>query len=282
MNAEHPIQLNHAFRNLLDAISQHVPAAGGWLPAAAVAGLGLLGLVLLLRGARLAPVVAGLGFAALGAAGGAFLSKAVALPLWPTVACSGLAGGLAGVLLLRLWLALFLTAALTFGGASVYYLRVLTPYVASYTSEGWNPQTNLNSLNSPTAEAQAATVSAGQELARFWGYLSQSVPHFQNTAGGIVGISAVLGVLLALIFPWAARSLWAALVGSGLLAASLFLCLEHLWPAGLSLLASTGPWHWAILGALVLISFAYNLQSGRGPRPEKPATGTPSARSRTA
>lgn len=269
MNPDHPIELNSVFRSLVDAVSQHVPAAAGWLPAAAVTGLGLMGLLILLRGARLAPALAGLGFAALGAAGGAFLSKAVALPLWPSVVCTGLLGGLVGVLLFRLWLAVFLSLALTFAGASVYYVRVLTPYVAGYTSEGWNPQTNLNSLGSAAAE-QRGSASAAEELLQFWGYLSQSVPGFTNTAGGIVGISGVLGLLLALLFPWAARSLWAALVGTGLLALFAFLCLQHLWPSALVWLASIRSWNWAILAALALASFAYNLRCGRRPHPVRP------------
>jgi hypothetical protein len=280
MNAHDPIELSAALRSLSDAVWQHIPPAAGWFPAACLAAVGLAGLILLLRGAWLAPAVAGLGFAALGAAGGAFLSKAAALPLWPSVVCSGLVGSLCGLLLFRLWLALFLAAALTFAGGSVYYVRVLTPYVAGYTSEGWNPQTNLNSLNPATAECSRTPACAGEELAKLFRYLSQSVPGFTGTAGGIAGVSGVLGLLLSLLFPWAARSLWAALVGTGLLALSLLLSLQELWPAGLSLLERAGAWNWALLGALALGSFVCNFYCGVAPQAGRPPVAPAGARTR--
>ncbi len=280
MSAHNPIELSTALRALLDAVWQHVPAAADWFPAACVVAVGLAGVILLLRGAWLAPAVAGFGFAVLGAAGGVFFSKAAALPLWPSVVCLGLVGSLCGLLLFRLWLALFLAAVLTFAGGSVYYVRALTPYVAAYTSEGWNPQTNLNSLNPATAECQRAPACAGEELANLFRYLSRSVPGFTGTAGGIAGVSGVLGLLLALLFPWAARSLWAALVGTGLLALCLLLSLQQFWPAGLSLLERVGPWSWVLLGALALGSFVYNFYSGLGPRVGCPPAAPVGARTR--
>lgn len=280
MNANSQNELSHMFRGLLEAVWQHVPVGADWLPAVWITGLGLAGVILLLRGARLAPAVAGLGFAALGMASGVYLSKAIAVPLWPSVVCLGLVGGLLGVLLFRLWLALFLTVVLTFAGGSVYYVRVLTPYVAGYTSKGWNPQTNLNSLNPASDEPRQAPVSTAEEFKQFHRYLSESVPGFNSTSLKIVGVSGGLSLLLALLLPWTARSLWAALVGTGLLAVFVLQSLVHFWPEGLTMLMRIGPWSWAMLVALALGSFAYNLRSGFAPRAGPPAAAPAGARAR--
>lgn len=256
-----PLQMQDLFRLLVDTVQHHLPQAASWLPTAGVGAVALFGLILLVRGAKLASTVAAISFFAIGGAAGGAIATNFALPYWPAAVLSGILGSIVALLFFRFWMALLLAGSLAAAGWSVYYVQVLTPHVATYTSNGFDTQAQLVSLPDASAQPQSPAISA--ELRSLWMHLSANVPNFQTNAAAILLATIVAGLALGLLLPWAARSVWAASAGTLLLMASVMMLLQQFWPAAAEWLISLGPWGWTIVGGVWLISLVVNLVSGK-------------------
>jgi hypothetical protein len=251
----------------LDTIKEHIPPGADWMPLAAASVIAIIGLVFMVKGARLAPILAALIFAGLGALFGPLLSNWFGTPLWPSVAGAGAAGLLLGIVLFRLWLALLVGACLTLAALAVYGGQTLREPLNGYLSAGLDREKQLVTL--PDAGSPLAPSTDWQkEAAGLWSYLGQNVPNFQNSVWAIMASAGLAGLIFGLLMPKLARAFWAASLGTALLAAAVSAVIHLRWPAATPWLQRDGLIVAAVLWA---ISLAYNWADVHDVRLKKPA-----------
>lgn len=251
---------------LARTLTEHVrlPAGYEWTPVAGLAALSLLGLLMLIRGARWAPAMAGVTFMAAGGLGGSWLAGPLGLPIWPVAAACGAAALLVGVLGFRLWQALLLAACCAGIGVSVYYARVLTPHVQSWLAGNLDEDQWIQLQ--PAGTVVAERTSAATELSNLWMHLAEVVPAFQISFWGVAVITALAGLLFGLLLPRASRALWAATIGTVFAGAGATGFLQRYSPETLTWLTQNTAWAWGILLTVWLVSVVYNLFDGRSRR----------------
>lgn len=227
---------------LLDTAVQHLSASAAWVPQVAAAGLVVLGLVFLVRGGRLAPWVVSLTFLLIGALAGTAIARANQLTVWPAATLSGLAGVLIGLLLFRLWMALQVAALLAAAALAVYSSRVAEP-LNSFLTQGFNPETQevtlLGAAQIPAPDAPWTT-----QAGALWTHLAAQDPSFQISVIAIVAATGLAGLIFAGLMPSAARSVWAATLGTGMVVTAVLGLMKLLWPAALPIAH-----RWALVAA---------------------------------
>lgn len=261
--------MNDTLNNLLNAIMAHLPTEAAW---GAVGGIvaGVFGLVLLTKGAKLAPWMTALALAATGVACGLPLANAVGTPQWPTAAVTGIVSGILGLALFRFWLAGMVGAGFVLTALSFYGGTVLRPHIESYASEQGVPRfTGTVSLPSPAEIETVNAQSAADQFGLLWSYLGQNVSNFQAAFFAIVISSGIAGIVFGLLVPRLSRSLWASSLGVVLFTGGLAFTLQLLAPAALTWLASLGGWTWALFAGVWAASLIYNLVDSRPPRTAK-------------
>lgn len=240
---------------ILDAVSRHLPAGAAWLPIAAAVIMGGFGLLFMIKGARLAPVLAALVFALVGGGAGPFVANLTNAPLWPVVAGCGLVGLFLGVLLFRVWLAVLVGACLILTTLTIYAGQVLRDPLNAYLSTGFDREQQLVTLPEP-GDAGAAATAWTVEVSRLWNHLSANVPNFQVSFMVLVLSAGVAGLVFGLVFPKLARAIWAASFGIGLLLVGVYGALYAAWPAAIPAVNQWGPIVGGVLWALAVV---YNL-----------------------
>ncbi len=248
---------------LIEAVTQHIPASAAWIPPLGMSLVTLFGLVLLLHGAKLAPALTALAFAGFGGLGASFLANALNLPLWPTIACAAVVSLVVGYVFFRIWMASILAACFALVGVGVYFVRTLHPYVAQFVA-GDGSETIL-----PAGPSNSSMPPVVHELGQLWQHLSGSVPNFQAHLGAIVGSTMLAGLAFGLLLPRVARSVWAATFGTTIALIGVCMLLDGYWPSAMNALAASGGWAWSGVATVWLLSLVYNLARGR--RPSKPA-----------
>ncbi len=261
--------MNESVKTLLDTLRQHVPTDAAWIPLAAAGLTALIGLVLLLRGARLAPAAIAIAFCVAGGYTGTHVASAFGTPLWPTVAAGSVIGLVAGVLFFRLWLAGIVAAFLAAGALTFYGAQVLTGPLAQYG------KVEAQGVSLPPAPMSAPADWASRLVAivaPLWDYLCQQVPTFHASFYAIVISTGLGGLVFGLLLPRVARAAWAATLGTALLLAGLYALLEGRW-------AQADPWfaRWGTLtaGSMWSVALLYNLADMVGWRPRRPAARAP-------
>lgn len=255
---------------LLETFNQHLPPGTAWVPLAAAGVTAGLGLLFLVKGARLAPVLAAFAFAAIGASVGPLVSKWFGTPLWPTIAASCAAGVLLGIVLFRLWFALLVSACLTGGAIALYGTQTLQVPLSEYLSKGFDTERQLVTLPQPADEVLKNT-QWGAELAQLWAFLGQKVPAFQTSFFAILITTGLAGLIFALLLPRLARSFWAATVGTVLFLPAIYALAHAEWPAAADWL---NKWGLIVAAFLWAASLACNLADMLGFRPIKSRAGT--------
>jgi len=253
----------------LNTIKEHIPPGAEWMPLAATAVVALIGLVFMVKGARLAPVLAALVFALVGGLAGSLLATLFATPLWPTAAGCSAVGLLLGVVLFRVWFALLVAACLALVSLAVYGGQVLREPLDSYLSAGLDREKQLVTL--PEAGSPVAPSSDWQkEAAGLWAYLGEQVPNFQTSVWAIVVSTGLAGLIFGLLLPKIARALWAASLGTALLALAVGTAVQLRCPDHMPWLQCEGL---IVAAALWVLSLAYNWADVHGVRLKKPAKG---------
>ncbi len=286
-----PLEL---FRGLVETLTEQVrlPEQYRWAPLAAAGCTALLGLLLLLRGARWARALAAGTFLVIGLAAGTRLGPELHVPGW---AAAGVAGVLAfgiGWLLFRFWQALLLAGCLAGVGLGIYTLKSLTPQIDAWLNRGVEnglvtlpPPGGVSLRDAADAAGQAAGAATSSAVARMqdlWNHLSTHVPRFQTTFFAIVAGTALLGLALGLFAPRLSRSLWAATLGTIFFGIGLAGVLQALAPAWLEWLLGHDRAAWGLTGAIWALSFGYGLVSCRG-TPSRASSDAPAdARAATA
>ncbi len=254
---------------LLDTITQHLPTGSDWMPLAGVIVMGVVGLVFMVKGAKLAPVLAAIAFAGLGAVTGLILSHSLPVPPWPLIVVTGTVGLLLGIVLFRLWFALLVAGCLVAAALSLYGGNVLQPALNDYPVRGLQPSdTGVEVTLLEPGTALVTIPPWNEELANLWSYLGQTVPTFQTSFYTIVIMSGLAGLVFALLLPKAARAFWAATVGTGLFLPAVYALMHSHWPSGASWLAQHGLFVAAVIWSISLI---YNLADVLNWSPKKPA-----------
>jgi hypothetical protein len=255
----------------LDTVKEHIPPGAEWLPLA-VAGLtAVIGLLFMVKGARLAPVLAALVFAAVGSGAGSVLARAFGTPFWPSVAGSGAVGLVLGIVLFRVWLALLVGACLSVAAMAVYGGQVLREPLNSWLSAGLDREKQLVTLPDAT-NTVTRTADWQKEVFSLWSYLGTNVPNFQTSVGAIVASTALAGLIFGLLLPKLARAFWAASLGTALLFLAVGTAMQLRWPAHLPWLQREGL---LVAAGLWVLSLAYNWADVHNVRLKKPAAVAP-------
>jgi hypothetical protein len=252
---------------LVDALSPHIPPDANWIVTLAPAVVGLLGLVIILMGARLARVFTALACAGLVAAVGALAHNAVTLPLWPTVGVSAAAGLVIGALAFRAATAALVAAGVVAVALGVYSAQAVLPALDEYEARGLNVSNTEAPVSMPPEQPEAASgADTMGKLEGVWAYLSERVPHLGLRLAAIALSTGLAGLVFGFLLPRTARACAAATVGTALLAGAAFWGVRAHWPQAGSALDQWGLYG---LGGLWAVSLTYNLLSSRA-RPRKP------------
>jgi hypothetical protein len=266
---------------LLDALRQHIPSGATWLPLAGMVVSGAMGVLFLVKGAKLAPWLAAAALALLGAGGGTYVAHLFGAPSGLSAAIGGLAGLVLGYLLFRVLLALLVAGCLVSVALTLYSTNVLRGPVDQYLTRGFDAQTQQISLQSVDA-AIAAPITPQAELAGLWNHLTQSVPNLQLSIAAIVLSTGVAGMVFGLLLPKLARAFWAASFGAALLGVASYALVHTQWP---QCQPHFRQWGVIALLAVWIVSLLFNVADMHGgvrlrksaSHPQKPANGAPAA-----
>ncbi|MCK4340871.1 MAG: hypothetical protein KAY37_04020 [Phycisphaerae bacterium] len=252
---------------LLDLLTLQISPGIAWAPQAGAVVLAVVGLVFLIKGAKLAPVLIALLSAGLCALAGSLVTCWLPVPLWPTVAVAGILGLVLALKFSKVLFALLMTICLVTASLGLYGGHVLERPIQDYFSKGLD----LENESSPVSlldpdEALPAQLPLDTELSGLWTHLGESVPTFKASLVAIVLTTALAGLIFGLLLPKAARAFWAATVGTGLLLPAVYVILHGYWPAGAAWLG-----RWSVLVAALLwgLSLVYNLNDITEKRPKK-------------
>lgn len=247
---------------MLDTVNQHIPPDAIWLPWAISGVTAVAGLVFMVKGARLAPILAALVFAVLGAGAGAFVPALLATPMWPTVAIGGVVGLLLGILLFKLWLAALVGVCLMAASLTVYSGQVLREPLHAYVAQGLDAERHMITL--PEASGvDGVHPDWRAEVTQLWQYLSENVPNFQASVLAIALSTGLAGLIFGLLLPKLARAFWAASLGTLLFVAAVMGIVQMHFPAVAEWL---GRWGLLLAATMWAISLAYNLVDMQQPR----------------
>lgn len=255
---------------IYDTVTQHIPDSTAWVPYVGTAVLALFGLLLMAKGAKLAPLLAACAFLGIGGIAGSFPAHWLGTPVWPTMAVTGVLGFILGLALFKFWLAVLLAGCFVAGSLSLYGVQVVSPHMTNYASRNYEPA--LGPVGVALAKPDAAVTladSAQGELAQYWSYAASQVPGFQASFWAIAISTGLAGLALGLLLPRIARALFASTAGTLCLFVALTAVLKAGWPDALTWLHSLGAWGWGIVGAAWGVSLVYNLVDIR---PKSPRT----------
>lgn len=240
-----------------------MPAGYEWAPLAGSCACALFGAVLLLRGARWAPGLAGLLLGGLCGVGAAAVAQNNGYSPLPAGLVVGVLGLGACLLMFRVLQAALLAGCLALAGVGVYYARALTPEVQSWLSRGIEGETL-------TLRPAGQIVDAGNWAGRageLWNHLAANVPQFQLTLGSVVGLTLAAGFVFGLLLPRLSRAIWASTLGTLICGVGATGLLQQFAPAALTWLAANPAPAWGVVAGVWFVSLVINLVSTRRARP---------------
>jgi hypothetical protein len=260
--------------NLWAAINQHLqlPAQFSWAPNFGVATLALGGLLLMIRGARWARGLGGIGFTLIGGLAGKFIAEWIGTPLWPTVGVTAVVSLIVSVLFFRLWQAAVLAGVCLAAGLGAYYVFDLAGPVATWIGDG--QKVTLRPAGAAATDGQTWWAATSAEAQSLWAHLSATAPNFQFNFWAISIGASLLGLTFGAVFPRGSRALWAATIGTVCTGVGATGLLQVYAPEAYAWLLANNLYSWGIVGIAWAASLAYNLIN-TAERPAK--TGEPDA-----
>jgi len=250
-----------------ELVLNSLPTGAEWMPLAGVGIIAGVGLVVLLKGARLAPGLTSLVFALVAGTAAGKLAPMFSLPVWPVAIIAGAIGVALALSLFRVWFAILV--GLCFAGTSLgfYASQTLVDPINKYLAQGLDPKTGKVSLpNTATAINPEAAVQ--EHLANLWTTLQKDHPSLNVNLSVIAAATCIGGFVFALLLPKAARSIVAASVGTAIFMPAAFGLLQAFWKPGADAIAP----HLAIITAAVWgLSLLANMLDVREKRAKKSA-----------
>ena len=252
-----------------EAATRHIPDSDAWMAYAGVGLLALFGIVLMVRGAKLAPFMAACAFLGVGGLGGSFVAAWAHTPVWATIIITAAIGFGLGLVLFRFWLATLVAACFAGAALSLYSWKVISPEMVNYASrnlddEGW---VTLAGADEPFIAAP----STEEEFGQMWSYLTEQIPSFQASVWAIVISTGLAGLAVGLLLPRLSRALFASTAGLLCAGFASFTTLKAVWPEALGWLKTQWPWTWGVLIVIWALSLLFNFVSVRAKRPKKKA-----------
>ncbi|MBI5866229.1 MAG: hypothetical protein HZB38_17300 [Planctomycetes bacterium] len=263
-----PEQMLSAF---LTTVREHLQLPGGyeWAPTAAIAAVGVAGLLLMIRGAKWAPGVGALLFLFVGAFVGRGLCGWLGTPEWPSVGITAVASCSLAIALFRIWQAVLLSVCCIVASLGAYYVHDLTGPVSA-----WVNGDGTAAITLPAADA--AELTAWAKAKSLFDYLAAgNVPNFEFNFWALVCGAGVAGLVFGLVLPRASRSIWAATIGTALLGVGTTGMLDKFAPQALAWLLADAPRAWGIVGGVWTISLIWNLVSSGPRRAREPEAAVP-------
>lgn len=240
----------------LDTLTQHIPTDIAWLPTAGGLGTIVFGLILMLKGARLAPFLAAVAVAVIGGLGASFLALQLGTQPWPTITVGAVVGLVVGILFFRMLLAGLLALCAAVAGVAIYSGTVLRQPLVEFA----RPEVTQIELR------PAGSTPEQFDWQSLWTYLQENVPNFQTSFAAVVLATAIAGGLMGIFMPKASRALFAASAGTLVTAGAAYGLMAQYWPEGPAVL---GQWMYAIVAIIWCASLLYNLSDIRGPKPAR-------------
>lgn len=253
---------------VLQAITQHIPPNWEWLPDAGLIACMAVGIVFMVKGARLTPILAAAALGCFGVAGASVAAQRFGLPVWPSAAVGGGIGLALGVLLFRVWFALLVGASLAVAGLTLYGGQVMLPALGDYAARGMATGEDAPEITLPEVGQTAPAVAWQSELGEMWAHLGARVPSLEVSLLAIALAAGVAGLVFALLLPKAARACWAATTGVVLFMPATYSVFCNHWPPAAAIL---GRWGLLIAAILWSGSLLYNLADVIERRPKKTA-----------
>lgn len=253
--------MNFDWQSILAAAKQHIPEDAAWLPVACLAAVGLLGLLLFVKGARLAPAFVAILLLAAGGLAGTALAPHFGTPVLPTAAAAGVIGLTAGLVLFKLWLALLMAGIFVTGSLALYSAQMVIPRLPEFGAHGYVAEKGAMGVHLPESDA-AALPDSNMPLV-FWHQASQTIPNFQTSVWAIVISTTLAGLLVGFLLPRFSRALFAATGGIFLMGFALFTLLKTFWPSAADWLLSLGAWGWVVLLSGWCLSLVVNFYDCR-------------------
>lgn len=261
--------MDDLLKMIFDSVTQHIPHDAVWIAYAGTAGLALFGLLLLAKGAKLAPLMSALAFLGIGGIAGSFVAYWLGTPAWVTIGVAGVVGFGLGLVLFKVWLAVLVASCFVGCSLSLYGVKVLTPHLASYASSNYNVEDAAVGVTLPSpGGADTVSESTQAELGQIWSYLGSEVPSFLTSFWAIVISTGLAGLILGLLLPRFSRALLAATAGTFLFLTAVVAALGGTWPGAMEWIGSIGAWQWVIIVVIWGASLGYNLLDLRGKHPK--------------
>lgn len=256
--AETGYNLAELISMIQDALTAHLPSSSTWIPGAIMGGFVLFGLVLLVRGAKFAPVFMCIAMAGAGAYAGTLVANNSSLAMMPAVAVGSLVGSILGIALFRVALAASVGVLAMVAGVAAFGMTGLRAPLSDWGTSATSDE--VFEVTIPSDETATVASSRWAELNSLWGYLAAEVPNFQKKFYGILGSTGLAGLLFGWLMPRGARAFWAATLGVLVFGAGLQRVLDTYAQDVLFKIEDHGQIAWIVVGVVWLISFIVNFR----------------------
>jgi len=249
-------------QSLVELVRYHAPQIDAQRTAFVGVCAMVLGGLIALYGARLTRLVVVLLLAGVGAAVGWRLGVALGVAPPVTAVIAGLVAALVAGLLYRLWAAVLSAAMLVMVALSVYGARVAWPQIEPFEATLTGGDGEHIRLVSDAQQQSNLHPELRERLGRFWEFLRQQHPAVEQEGGLIVAAAGGAGLLMGLMLPRLAMTLWLSLVGVGLTASGVLTLLGCYRPDWLEQIAAREQVAGLVVGGVWIVVLLWHLQRG--------------------
>jgi len=212
-----------------DGLRQHLEL--GWAPDARITAALILGsgLTLALWGGKLIRAAIVLACAGLGVWGGLHGAHLAGVSPAAGMLAGGGLGGVAGFFLYRLWVGLLSAATLAVIGLGIVSYQRILPHLSDYDATVMvvgSTESGTFALPTPQEQRRLLDTDPAGYLRGLWSYVSSRQPRLAREVLLVVAAGTFLGVTLGLLLPGLVTVLGSCVMGTLLVAGSLW------WAAG--------------------------------------------------
>lgn len=218
---------------VLDTIRQHLPAGADWAPLATLGGAVVIGLLFMIRGARLAPALCAIFFLGVGCAAGPLVAAQANLPWLPTLIVLGTLGLVIGIVMFRLWFAVLVAGSLAVTSLAFYSAQTLLPLAESFSVRGLEAGESGLVVTLPDAPTDEARLVSWLPIsAAFVDHVRTAQPNLGMNVLAITLAAGVAGLVFALLLPKTSRAVWAATMGTLVFVPAIYFLFALIWRDG--------------------------------------------------